>query len=101
MQSFVAGIINNISPTRRNESAGGCRSFPPERNRFCLGRRRSLREGLLPLVPTLHRDYREQNQNSSSSEAKAKRPPIIGRSHRLPGRRCSCHTIFESFPYPL
>jgi hypothetical protein len=71
MQSFVAGVVNDIAPTGRNEPAGRYGSFRPERNRLCLGRRRTLRDRLLTLVPTF-RGYRcEQNQNRGSSEAEA------------------------------
>jgi hypothetical protein len=71
MQSFVAGVVNDIAPTGRNERAGRYGSFRPERNRLCLGRRRTLRDGLLTLVPTFHGNRCEQNQNRGSSEAEA------------------------------
>jgi hypothetical protein len=71
MQSFVAGVVNEIRPTGRNESAAECGSFRPERSRPRLGRRRTLRDGLLVLVPTFHGNRCEQNQNRGSSEAEA------------------------------
>jgi hypothetical protein len=71
MQSFVAGVVNEIRTTGRNKLAGGCGSFRPERNRSCFGRSRILRDGFLALLATFHRHHREQNQNRSSSEAEA------------------------------
>jgi hypothetical protein len=71
MQSFVAGVVNEIRTTRRKELAGGSGSFRPERNQSCFGRSRILRDGLLVLLPTFHRHHREQNQNRGSSEAKS------------------------------
>ena len=71
MQSFVAGVVNEVRPTGRNEPAGRYGSFRPERSWSCLGRGRNLRDGLLVFVPTFHRNGCEQNQNRGSSEAEA------------------------------
>jgi hypothetical protein len=71
MQSFVPSVVNEVRPTGWNEPAGGYGSFRPERNRSCLGRRRTLRDGLSMLVQTFHRNGCEQNQNRGSSEAEA------------------------------
>jgi hypothetical protein len=69
MQSFVAGVVNDIAATGRNELAGRYGSFRPEGNRLCFGRRRTLRDRLLTLVLAFHGDGCEQNQNRGSSEA--------------------------------
>jgi hypothetical protein len=71
MQTFIPRVINNVDPTGRNELAGRYRSFRPERSWSGFGRRRTLRDGLLLVVPALHRNGREQNQNRGSGEAKA------------------------------
>jgi hypothetical protein len=71
MQSLVSGVVNEIRSTGRNEPAVRWRAVHSGQRSAWLGRRRTLRDGFLLLVPTFHRNRREQNQNCGSSEAKA------------------------------
>jgi hypothetical protein len=67
MQSFVAGVVNEIGSTGRNKFAAGCGSLRAEWSRSCI----SLGNGLAVLLPMVHHDYREQSQNRGGSQAEA------------------------------